>query len=404
MSLPRNLGFALQRLSTNSKNIMKLSPLGTTTFHQSEMITFRLPNNSLIDLHSLMLVFDGITKQDANTAGTTRFARNIVSIIRRLEVVINGQTISSNLSDYNSLTNLLIDWQTDEIKKKELQVLSNGADIVVPIATADVKKRYAISDWYIGFLSGKHSRFIDTALLGQVELRFHLAPASQCVVDADGSSPGWYELTDMRMFVETTVFSDGLYREVLSSRLKSGPIDIAFDNWMSFHNSATVLGSTSFSVASQCVNKVIATLRPTSNMGGNAKVVANGQSAYFAFNAYNVGTSQFVIDDTTFPQFLPDNGDVFLLSRQAFDANSTDKTFGYHDIETWVLYNFFHAVDFTHHAGEEKSWMSGLDTRGSSSLMQYNVTGTQQNMTTSVYVNMTSIMSVSAGQVIQVIA
>jgi hypothetical protein len=403
MSLPRNLGFALQRLSTNSKNIMKLSPLGTTTFHQSEMITFRLPNNSLIDLHSLMLVFDGITKQDGATAGTTRFARNIVSIIRRLEVVINGQTISSNLSDYNSLTNLLIDWQTDDIKKDELGVLSNGKDIVA-FNTADIKRRYAVSDWHIGFLAGKHSRFIDTALLGQVELRFHLAPASQCVVDTDGSSSGWYELTDMRMYAETTVFSDGLYREVLSSRLKSGPIDIAFDNWMSFHNSATALGSTSFSVASQCVNKVIATLRATADLGGNAKMHYNGQSKYYAFNGTDVTTSQFVIDDTTFPQFLPDAVDVFLLDRQAFDANSTDKTFGYSDLNTWGTYNWFHAVDFTHHAGEEKSWMSGLDTRGSSSLMQYNVTGTQANITTSIYVNMTSIMSVSAGQVIQVIA
>lgn len=403
MSLPRNLGFALQRLSTNSKNIMKLSPLGTTTFHESEMITFRLPNNSLIDLHSLMLVFDGITKQDAATAGVTRFARNMVSIVRRLEVVINGQTISSNLSDYNSLSNLLLDWQTDIIKKDELAVLSNGSDIEA-FNTADTKERYAVSDWHIGFLSGKHNRFIDTALLGQVELRFHLAPASQCVVDNDGTSPGYYELTDMRMYVETTVFSDGLYREVLSSRLKSGPIDIAFDNWMSFHNSATALGSTSFSVASQCVNKVIGTLRPTVALGGNAKQVANGQSYYYLFNGGGVTTSQFVIDDTTFPQFLPDAVDVFLLNRQAFDANSTDKTFGYHDLETWGTYNWFHCVDFTHHAGEEKSWMSGLDTRGSSSLMQYNVTGSSQNYTCSVYVNMTSIMSVSAGQVIQVIA
>jgi hypothetical protein len=367
------------------------------------MITFRLPNNSLIDLHSLMLVFDGITKQDAATAGVTRFARNMVSIVRRLEVVINGQTISSNLSDYNSLSNLLLDWQTDIIKKDELAVLSNGSDIEA-FNTADTKERYAVSDWHIGFLSGKHNRFIDTALLGQVELRFHLAPASQCVVDNDGTSPGYYELTDMRMYVETTVFSDGLYREVLSSRLKSGPIDIAFDNWMSFHNSATALGSTSFSVASQCVNKVIGTLRPTVALGGNAKQVANGQSYYYTFNGGGVGTSQFVIDDTTFPQFLPDAVDVFLLNRQAFDANSTDKTFGYHDLETWGTYNWFHCVDFTHHAGEEKSWMSGLDTRGSSSLMQYNVTGSSQNYTCSVYVNMTSIMSVSAGQVIQVIA
>lgn len=71
---PRNLSYFVKRLANYSRNTNRLQTLNTTTAGPSQIITVDLPNNSLVDLSTLVWYFEGYTGSATNFC---TFPRNI---------------------------------------------------------------------------------------------------------------------------------------------------------------------------------------------------------------------------------------------------------------------------------------------------------------------------------------
>ena len=66
-AIPRNIQVMANRLSAFSKNTLQLAPQTKQVYSPSDTISFRLPANALLDLHTATLRFD---IQYTNTTGT----------------------------------------------------------------------------------------------------------------------------------------------------------------------------------------------------------------------------------------------------------------------------------------------------------------------------------------------
>ena len=77
---PKNMSYLVKHLSSFSRLNYKLQTLNTNTASSGNIITCDLPSNSVIDLKSLTMFFNGST---TTTAGYAGFSRNIESIIER---------------------------------------------------------------------------------------------------------------------------------------------------------------------------------------------------------------------------------------------------------------------------------------------------------------------------------
>ena len=113
---PRNLDYYLSRMSGYSKNTIRIQPQSKERYNAGDTIIFRLPTNSILDLHTLTLRYAGqILNINAATTGEVKVAwpRYSQSVIRRLDVTMGGmQAGLGSLHDYGFLYNLLSNHKT----------------------------------------------------------------------------------------------------------------------------------------------------------------------------------------------------------------------------------------------------------------------------------------------------
>ena len=76
----KNLSYLCKHLVGFSRLSYKLQTLNTNTASSGNIITVDLPSNSMVDLKTLTMLFNGST---TTTAGYAGFSRNIESIIER---------------------------------------------------------------------------------------------------------------------------------------------------------------------------------------------------------------------------------------------------------------------------------------------------------------------------------
>lgn len=345
------------------------------------------------------------------------------------------------------------------------------------------KQEPIVFQGFLGLLGGKFVRFIDTSITGAIEIRIRLAPLAVCwgphavypgkealrqgvVSSSLTNRSGNYYLSDLYMIMDTISFTDDFYRQLLARRLiEGGSIVIPYDNYFSINKYIGSSGDTvSFNIATQSLDYLVGTLRRSdynstpSNIGlcevelagtVNNVGIATANSVYgksqasrymkpFKSASYNPNYYTFVSgttndignNGTTFqwlvcnqmvPTWPADANDVWLLNQAALDIADAIGDVG--NVSTHYEFRrgkFAHITCFNHHAETEK-FISGLDTRGASSNMQWmvqnmlapnewrNKDGTTSNVSGKVTYNATvwacctSTLEISAGQNIVVI-
>ena len=123
---PRNMSNFLNRLSGYNKNNVKMNVLGSSTANNGDVIQVDLPTNSIVDLSSLAWSFKNtwsvaVVGNDQNHD----LPINAESIINRLAVEVNGQTLV-NLTNYNVLYHaLLYMTATEDYQQQRLTAQAN---------------------------------------------------------------------------------------------------------------------------------------------------------------------------------------------------------------------------------------------------------------------------------------
>lgn len=287
------------------------------------------------------------------------------------------------------------------------------------------KKEPVVFQGFLGFLGGKFVRFVDTSITGPIEIRIRLAPVAvtwgpqSLVVGGADLKQGMvderlkerlanYYLSDLYMIMDTISFTDDFYRQLLARRLiEGGSIVIPFDNYFSINKFVDSNGDTvSFNVATQSLDYLIGTLRRSDyntspNFVGLCEVELAGtkyghdtafknmkpyKSAGFNPNYYNFisgsqnndqGKAQYqwLVANQLIPTWPADVNDVWLLNQAAMDiANQISDVGNAASHYEFRRGKFAHITCLCHHAETEK-FITGLDTRGASSNMQWMVSG-----------------------------
>lgn len=300
-SFPKNLAYAVKTLSGFSKSTVKLLPDNRTSSVQSgDIIRLRLPQNSLIDLRTFTMHYEGSTE----TSGTTslaHFPRLSASIIETLTIFVNGTQIE-NIQNYHLLYNCLYDLDGGGIDQQAKRHLENVDPSVYYTPTADSAttgtvqntllaattnavttagtndRKFIINNW-LGFLSTCSTPIIDTNDLNDVIVELRIASPDICYLSGVTSSAATagnataFFLKKVGFTISKIVFNDPLYYNLKASKLLGDGLTLGYNTYINTKGGSTGK-STSMNVYTNInttsLNQVICVFQDPDNWGGAA--------------------------------------------------------------------------------------------------------------------------------------
>lgn len=460
--LPKNLALIVQRLANFNRQTIRVRAQSNDQAEPGQTIVFRLPTNTLIDLHNLQFLARVKTVGKRIEAGVAQdvycsLPMRSQCMIESLDVVVNGQTITGSNRNYGGLYHLLSThlgfrpqngggnhaWMTrDVLEPIETQMLQNGNPVLSPEPPelpgaaerkanilANYMDRYLLMEGFMGFLSGYYVRFIDTATTGPIEIRIRLMPRAVLTKHpnqpANAYSAFGYTFGDMYLVLDTISFTDDFYRQILARRLiDGGVITIPYPNFFNFQKSfASTQDTISFNLATQSLDYLLGTMRLATHAADVPKALNTFNNEYFRYvsgaattaagheASFPNATYQFLINNMHYPTWPANVTEAEMLTKAAFDLAGDVSAVG--SLQTRGDYrdeNFAFVQCLKHHSETEKI-ISGLDTRGAASNMQFMlsnmVLALANNLTVpyvaEVFAMCTSTIEISAGQNVTVI-
>lgn len=285
---PKALSYSIKQMADNMSRIgVKLTPDRVSGIAPNDTITFKLPNSSLVDMRSLNFFYKFTT---SGTTGTFIHPRYSSTLIERISVIINGQTISITPA-YAFLYNTLMDLEGssfDQLSKRNVceffdpSVRITAAD---PTSSADVslaggtwiangtsapsKIDGAITHW-LGFLGSCQPGVIDTSSLGDVYIQIQFSTAyvlpSTINATAQTLAGASFTLDDVYATCDVISFSSDTYYRALASKLASGGLNIGFYEYLNARFASITKSSganVTWNVSANSLDQLIGTFQKT---------------------------------------------------------------------------------------------------------------------------------------------
>ena len=246
--LPKNLAFMAQQMQGYSRNRFRLETTSSSTAQAGRIITVSLPESSLLDLDSLRWYFDIDTTDSTfvDTAftyqsGTTATAVGALpadtsSLIKNVEVYINGVQVQQGSSEYHTIANVLKLSRSNRAVDESKDRLVNHGRMIENVAGATSNAvgnnlSLVVDKWY-GFLGERSTRFLPTDILGAIQIRITLAEnavLSPHLVNVSASGLSWtddvgsnanikYEISEM-FFTIDSISVDPIYASAMRDML-----------------------------------------------------------------------------------------------------------------------------------------------------------------------------------------
>ena len=405
--IPNNMRMAAVKMSNYSRNRFRLETTSNDNAKAGRIVTVNLPEGGAIcDLKSFKMHMDVATTQ-ATVGGRTVYGRlpaDASSLISRVEVYLNGIQLMQGAAEYNTLCRLLKIGRSSRDKDSSIdRSLSHGA-ITMADAVEDVS--VVMSDWK-GFLGETSCRFIDTGLLGQLQVRLTFAGNEVLVPKETGVGIGT-NLTDANartaasqveysvsniFFTIDTIQVDPMYSEMLRQRLsQEESISIIYKEYYTFSLDNITTGShtTRFSLSSGSIDKMYATFRDSNHqtvgVKGHTMPAATfsdlGVSNAARFMSFDSATSRagnlryaYSINSVRHPQYRADISDalfdVAYVNNKVYDDSAGTMI---------TAMSQFHEGMFMiplllNHPGEPIACKSGYDSRGINTNLTLEVSG-----------------------------
>ena len=287
-SYPTSLSYRIRSLVGNMSRVgVKMTPDRTTGIAPNDIITIKLPNNSLIDLRTFNFFYQFTT---SGTTGTFLHPRYSSSIIERLSLIINGQTVDI-LPSYNFLYNTLMDLEGssfDQFSKRNIAEFfdpslkytaadpSSAADVAIVGAnwlatgtTAPSKIDGAVTHW-LGFLGSCNPSVLDTSDLGDVFLQIQFATPyilpstiNATVQTLAGAS---FTLDSVYATCDVISFASDEYYNLKSTKLNSSGLNVGFYSYLNARFASVTKSSginVNWNVSANSLDQIIATVCKT---------------------------------------------------------------------------------------------------------------------------------------------
>lgn len=284
-SFPTSLSYRIKSLVGNMTRVgVKMTPDRISGIVPNDIITVKLPNSSLVDLRTFNFFYQFST---SSTTGTFLHPRYSSSLIERISLIINGNTIDI-LPAYNFLYNTLMDLEGssfDQFSKRNIceffdpslkftsadptssaDVALVGANWTATGTTAPSKIDGAITHW-LGFLGSCSPSVLDTSDLGDVFVQFafsspYILPStinatSQTLAGAS------YTLDNIYCTCDVISFASDEYYSLKASKLTSSGLNVGFYSYLNARF-ATVTKSSginvNWNVSANSLDQIICTM------------------------------------------------------------------------------------------------------------------------------------------------
>ena len=174
-AIPRSVAYATARLSSYNVNSYKLEPSSATTAGPSSIITFALPSNaSGLDLRSFRVKMDVATTSDSSSTNViyAKLPADASSLVHSVELFAGGVCIAQGTPEYGTIAKVkkIINSSRDRDGSWD-STLAHGV-ISVDDAVDDVSMVFIPT---VGFFHESSTRFINSAILGDIVCRITLA-------------------------------------------------------------------------------------------------------------------------------------------------------------------------------------------------------------------------------------
>lgn len=284
-SFPTSLSYRIKSLVGNMTRVgVKMTPDRISGIVPNDIITVKLPNSSLVDLRTFNFFYQFST---SSTTGTFLHPRYSSSLIERISLIINGNTIDI-LPAYNFLYNTLMDLEGssfDQFSKRNICEFfdpslrytsadpSSSADVALVGAnwtatgtTAPSKIDGAITHW-LGFLGSCSPSVLDTSDLGDVFVQFafsspYILP-STINATAQTLAGASYTLDNIYCTCDVISFASDEYYSLKASKLTSSGLNVGFYSYLNARF-ATVTKSSginvNWNVSANSLDQIICTM------------------------------------------------------------------------------------------------------------------------------------------------
>jgi len=426
---PRNLRYAVQRMSGNNTNVFKLQTQNQTSASNGQIITINLPTNSVLNMRSLACHFNAAVSNVGNP-GTkfVGFPANMASLINRVEVLVGGTQLSQGFLQYNTCAT---------IKKRLFNKINkqNSDDKVlqgsypVDITAADQPAGSFIIDEWQGFLNELAPQFLDSGIIPAIQIRLYLAGPEILRVNGvkDAAQTLGFNLSNIYFTIESSSISDGVYDLALQEQMSSaGYLEVAYKNYYSFTNGfssalAGVSSSSRFSVAAQSVDAIYTIQRDTTGVASyqtgaqDELTMANALgpqqvSRYFSMTSAGIGNWRYQVNNVQVPQYQATPLDALHLVSVAKDECMANDRGTLVTTDAQWRNNYWVACVRLCHSGdlEDVRRLSGYDSRGTNAIMTFEtVAGGEPGIAGTVefytLVETTSTLRIGMGRSIEVI-
>ena len=402
--LPESVLYETAEMKGLSRNTFRLETISAETAGPNRIVSFNLPENSVIDTKSISFHCD-VACASPNPAGGAGadlvFAKipnyGLASMIERIEVYCNGVQLTNGASGYGALAQLLRLGKSNIDKDNSIDRALNNSHID---ATDTNDNKSLILDKFFGVLNESSTRYWNTGALGSIQIRLTWSSNACLVPKATGQTIGTdmnatartnaqsisYSVSNM-FFTIDTIALDPFYEQMLRERLVSRGLEINFKDYYSFEldgiNSSA--SQTRFSASASSIDRVYGAFRDSNfnsvGIRGHAYPDASGVGAFTSnqlrFRNYNnsdqlLGSvrSQWSVNNVKFPQFQQDMKTA--LSKVTYAQDKVDQDNSGCLVTSYASYNdgkYVNPLLLCLPTGRGVSVKSGYDSRGINTMM-----------------------------------
>jgi hypothetical protein len=387
-----------------SRNKVRLATISNTTFTANDQIVIQLPEG-LVDLSTFTLT----GRLTTGAAGT--YAPFAEGLIESIFIEVGGISAQNGFTNYNDLFNIYRQYQMGD-KYSLRKILQNEQTLTTAGAFSNYtcsNVPFAIYNW-LGMLGSV--KVLDTTILPPVKLYIRLASNAVLACHANATTKT-FTLTDVKASVDLISVDDGIYYNLIKTRLQSAPIEIPFDSFQCVTGTqGSVTSSTRWSTSADCLTDVIATVKGV-NFDSN---VANSNillSDYFKrgggdTSTTQIATSQFSVNGIRYPTIPCTNADGEIFIDTAHTLGVTQDVLGQCDpsmdsLSRWSSNFFVHAHSFTFPDSDDSSRLVGLSGRGNQIMGTFELTGSGSNVLPIVWLKSKSVLRVGNSKMVEVV-
>lgn len=417
MSIPQSLAVNLKRFQNAVVSTQRISG-DRASYGSASTATFSMPRSGCLDLQSIALLGTlGLTTTGAPTSVTTQPLHSLM--VRRVEFVVGGNVVSLNqLSDYGLAFYMSRIYASNKGRTDYQQNIGLEGNIAVSITANAGSTPLVIASEWLGFMSGKHCRFLPLDILPEVQIvvYFHDVSRWYSVVTGGTSPTVSASLTDMRLLYNRFDFQDNMLARLWADRITKAPITIPFENVSYFEGAATTATAGSFSayVNSQSIDYIAVSSRPGTydsditkrytlndfNLGASTDAAKNNTLVQVTFNGAPLSSFQLTPMDAVWQTQASLGGAGNML--YAPDFGTVTGTFAEFRDNYFAL---FHRMKLDTNPEDGEGWVTGTPTYGQSMEVAVNFTADSTATTSKkpiIVVWSTGTLEIGAGKQIAV--